>query len=223
MRPFKAAIDCPSKKGHFWEPAAVSISIVRISPITMKTIPLFTAVVLATTLFAAGATAQTANPTPPAATHAAPKAPAAEPAATIQPMQAPAPNQIIYIPQLPSPGALVAAATAQGVTVELINQTSTQITVVYRFSNGQTNTICYQLLSAAATAQAPAQMPAGATTVAVPPSTTVIYAPPGPAYYYDPFYYPWPWYAPVSVSLGFGFHGRDGYFHGGGGHFHGWH
>jgi hypothetical protein len=185
----------------------------------MKTIPLFTAAVFAATLLTAGATAQTATPTPPAATHATPTAPAAEPASTIQPMQAPAPNQIIYIPQLPSPGALVAAATAQGVTVELINQTSTQITVVYKFSNGQTNTICYQLLSAAAAAQAPAQMPAGTPATAVPPTTTVIYAPPGPAYYYDPFYYPWPWYGPVAVSVGFGFRG-GGYYHGG---FHGWH
>ena len=95
--------------------------------------------------------------------------------------------------------------------------------MVYKYGNGQTSTICYQLLSAAGMAP----VPAGTTTVAVPASTTVIYERPAPAYYYDPFYYPWPWFAPVSVSLGFGFHGGGGYYHGGyhGGYrggFHGW-
>jgi hypothetical protein len=112
---------------------------------------------------------------------------------------------------------LANAAAAQGVAVAQINQTSSQITVVYKYSNGQTNTICYQLLSAAAAAP----MPAGAPTVAVPASTTVIYERASPAYYYDPFYYPWPWFSPVSVSLGFGFHGGGGYYRGGGGYFHG--
>jgi len=43
----------------------------------------------------------------------------------------------------------------------------------------------------------------------VPAQTTVIYGTPAPAYqaypgyYYDPYYYPWPWFAPVAVSLGF--------------------
>jgi hypothetical protein len=175
----------------------------------MKTIPIFTAVVFTTALLTAGAIAQTASP--------------ATPAPQVVPMQMPTPNQIIYIPQLPAPAALVNAATAQGVAVDQINQTSTQITVVYKYGNGQTSTICYQLLSAAGMAP----VPAGTTTVAVPASTTVIYERPAPAYYYDPFYYPWPWFAPVSVSLGFGFHGGGGYYHGGyhGGYrggFHGW-
>jgi hypothetical protein len=161
----------------------------------MKTIPIFTAVVLTTTLLTAGAIAQTAS------------APNPEPAQAVVPTQVPTPNQIIYIPQLPSVAALTNAAAAQGVAIQQINQTSAQITVVYKYSDGQTNTICYQLLSAAATAA----VPAGVTTVAVPATTTVIYERPG--YYYDPFYYPWPWFAPVSVRLGFGFHGGGG-FHG---------
>jgi hypothetical protein len=169
----------------------------------MKTIPIFTAVVLTTTFLTAGAIAQTGTPPTPS------------PAPAVVPMQMPAPNQVIYLPQLPTAAALANAATAQGVTVEQINQTSTQITVVYKFSTGQTNTICYQLLAAALNAP----MPAGTAPAAVPAATTVIYERGGPVYYYDPFYYPWPWYAPVAVSLGFGFHG--GYYHGGGGSFHG--
>lgn len=173
----------------------------------MKTIPILIAVVLATALLTAGATAQPASPVP------------TEPAPATVSTQAPAPNQIIYLPQLPTAAALANAAVAQGVTVEQINQTNTQITVVYKYSNGQTNTICYQLLSAMQTAPAPATAP----TVAVPATTTVVYA--RPAYYYDPFYDPWwPWFAPVSVSLGFGFHGGGGYYHGGfHGGFHGRH
>jgi hypothetical protein len=127
----------------------------------------------------------------------------------------PTPNQIIYIPQLPNPGELANAAAAQGISVEQINQTSTQITVVYKYANGQTNTICYQLLSAAGAAPAVAS----ATTV-VPATTTVVYAAPAPTYYYnDPYRYSWPWFAPVSIGLGFdlgrGFHGGYGGFHGG--------
>jgi hypothetical protein len=210
-----------SKRGH--NVPAFVVPILKTHLKTMKTIPLFTTVVLAATLLTAGAIAQTASPTTPTPTRAAAPVPATtpapalagDPAAAIQPMQTPAPNQIIYIPQLPTAAALVAAATAQGVTVELINQTGTQITVVYRYGNGQINTICYQLLSTAGSAQ----VPVAATTAAVPPSTTVIYERGGPAYYYDPFYYPWPWYGPVSVNLGFGFHGRGGYNRGG---FRGW-
>ena len=171
----------------------------------MKTIPIFTTVVLTTTLLTAGLIAQSASP---AVTEPA------EPAPAIAPIQTPAPNQIIYIPQLPSAGALANAAAAQGVAVAQINQTSSQITVVYKYSNGQTNTICYQLLSAAVAAPAIA----GPTTAAVPAQTTVIYGTPAPAYYYDPYYYPWPWFAPVAVSLGFGFHG--GYY---GGYYGGYH
>jgi hypothetical protein len=188
----------------------------------MKTNSILTAIVLTTTLATTAAIAQGTSTTPVAT----PATPA--PSVVVNPT--PPPNQVIYLPQLPSATALANAAAAQGVSVEQMNQTSTQITVVYKFSNGQTNTICYQLLSAAVAAPAVA----GPAAVAAPGQTTVVYAAPAPAYqayptyYYDPYYYPWPWFAPVAVSLGFGFHGgyyHGGYYHGGWGHHgggHGW-
>lgn len=171
---------------------------------TMKTNPILSAVVLAATFLATGAAAQTVSATPPAE-------------ATPMVSPTPAPNQIIYIPQLPNPAELANAAAAQGVSVQQINQTSNQITVVYKYANGQTNIICYQLLSAVGTA--PAVAPAGAQVTTVAPSTTVVYASPAPAYYYyDPYGYYWPWYGPVSIGLGFNF----GYGHYYGGHFGGY-
>ena len=173
----------------------------------MKTNPIFTAAVLATALFATGAVAQTNNQTP------VPAAPAA-------PAMVPTPNEIIYIPRLPDPAELTNAAAAQGITIERIAQTSAQVTVVYRYADGQIHTVAYQLLPAAGSA------PAVASTVvnAVPAApTTVVYAAPTPAYYYyDPFYYPWPWYGPVSFNVGFGygyyrFGGGPGFHHFGGG------
>jgi uncharacterized membrane protein YgcG len=129
----------------------------------------------------------------------------------------PAPNQIIYLPQLPSPASLVNVAAAQGLSVEQISQTSSQIIVVYKYGNGQTNTVCYQLLSTAGAAP----VAAAAAPVVVPAQTAVIYSTPAPAYYCDPYYYPWPWFGPVAVGLDFGF--RGGYYNGGfhGGGFHG--
>jgi hypothetical protein len=187
----------------------------------MKTNPVFHAVVLATVLLATGASAQTASPAPPA-----------DATPMISPM--PAPNQIIYIPQLPNPAELANAAAAQGVTVEQINQTSTQITVVYKYANGQTNTICYQLLSNAGAAPAVGALTGAPVTTVVPTTTNVVYATPSPAYYYYPYGYSYPygyyypWYAPVSIGLGFNFgygYGHGGYhggYHGGGGyHGHG--
>jgi hypothetical protein len=141
----------------------------------------------------------------------------------------PAPDQIIYLPQLPTPASLVNVASAQGVSIEQISQTSSQIIVTYKYGNGQTNTVCYQLLSTAGAAPV-----AAAAAPVVVPQTTVIYARPAPAYYYDyyddPFYAPWPWFGPVGIGFGFGFHegfhgdhdggfGGHGGFHGGG---HGW-
>jgi hypothetical protein len=180
----------------------------------MKTNPILHAVVLATTLLVTGAAAQTPSPTPPA-----------DATPLVGPM--PTPNQIIYIPQLPNPAELANAAVAQGISVEQINQTSAQITVVYKYANGQTNTICYQLLSAAGAAPAMAA-PAVATpvTTVVPSATTVIYTTPAPSYYYyDPYRYSWPWFAPISIGLGFdighGFRGGYGGFRGGYGGFRG--
>jgi hypothetical protein len=169
-----------------------------------KLIPAF---LLTAGLLALGAQAQTA-------------APAADAAAV------PTPSRVIYSPRLPSPGELTNVASAQGISVEKIDQTAAQITVTYKLANGQLNTVAYQLLPSAGS---PAQSPA-ATTVAVPASAaptvvysqaapTVVYTQPYPySYYYagDPYYYPWGFYGPlaVGVGLGFGFHG--GYYHGGG-------
>jgi hypothetical protein len=175
----------------------------------MKTNSILTAIVLTTTLATTAAIAQATGPA----------APEAAPAVVVNPT--PTPNQVIYLPQLPSATALANAAAAQGISVEQINQLSTQITVVYKYSNGQTNTVCYQLLSAAVAAPAIA----GLTAVAGPAQTTVIYGTPAPQYYYDPYYYPWPWFAPVAVSLGFGYYGGYyGGYHGGyyGGYHGGW-
>ena len=174
----------------------------------MKTNSISTAIVLTSILAASTAFAQPANP-------AVPSTPAPEVQVNLTP------NQVIYLPQLPSATALANAAAAQGISVAQINQTNAQITVVYKYSNGQTNTICYQLLSAAMAAP----VPAGTTAVAVPGQNTVIYERSAPGYYYnsyyDPYYYPWPWFAPVAVSVGFGFHGG---YHGGyyGGYRGGW-
>ena len=129
----------------------------------------------------------------------------------------PAPNQIVYTPRLPSVAELSNAAAAQGLTVDRIEQSATQIVAVYRNANGQTNTVAYQTLP-----------PTTAATVATTsqPPTVVYESAPRVIYYddYDPFYYPY-WYAPFSVrvGLGFGYHYHGGYgYHGGyhGGGFH---
>ena len=188
----------------------------------MKTVPFLTVSVLAVALSAAGVVAQTSEPTAPPA--------AASPAAP-----APAPDQVIYIPRLPSPAEITSAAAAQGLTIAQIAQSASQITVIYKRADGSISTVAYQLLPAAGT---PATATAATTTVVTAPPTTVVYASPAPVYYYDPFYYnPWPWFGPVAVDLGFGFgfhHGghfrggpgfHHGGFHGGhgGGHGGGWH
>jgi hypothetical protein len=146
----------------------------------------------------------------------------------------PAPNQIVYLPQLPSASDLAKAAPSQGVTIAQITQTSDQLTVVYKMANGQTNAVQYRLLSAAdASAPVPASAvgvpvpstPAPAVAVAVAaPATATVYTAPAYPYYYNPYYYG-PWYGPVAVSLGFGWgwHGGGWGWRGGGWHGGGWH
>jgi hypothetical protein len=179
----------------------------------MKTNPFFAAVVLSTAFLASGAVAQTSDQTPPPAATATVASPT------------PAPNTIIYIPQLPNPTELANAAAAQGLVIEKIVQTSAQIIVVYKYANGQTNTVAYQLLPVAGTAPATTTtvVPATATTIVPATTATIVYASPSPAYYYDPYpyYSPWPWFAPVAFSVGIGYHGGWG-SHGGWGH-HGGH
>lgn len=171
----------------------------------MITDPIITAVVLATALLAAGPATQTSNQTP------VPAAPAA-------PAMAPAPDAIIYLPQLPEPAELTNAAAAQGITVERITRTSAEVTVVYQGADGQVHTVAYQLLPTAggsptAASTAPTAVPAGGgfpteasfVLTAVPAaSPTVVYAAPPPAYYYASSYYPWPWLGSVSFGGGLG-------------------
>jgi hypothetical protein len=142
-------------------------------------------------------------------------------AQTATPAAAPAaaPNEIVYVPQLPSAADLTKAATAQGVTVAQIDQTSSQVIVTYKYSNGAVNTVSYQPLSAIDSGTAVPQPATAAPAVAA--GTTVVYTTTTPAYYAYPYYgygyYPWGWYPPVSIGLGFGFHGGGfrGGFHGG--------
>ena len=125
------------------------------------------------------------------------------------PAPSPAANEIVYVPQLPSPSDLTGAASAQGLSVVKIDQTSDGITATYRTSTGQMSVISYKPISAAeAGGVGPAPAQASGPAVA---STTVVYDGPGPYYYPAYGYYPWGWYPPVSVRLGFGF-----VFHGGG-------
>lgn len=170
---------------------------------------LFAAAVLGTSVHAQSAADATSGVAPQA------NAPTSAPAPQVvtsapQMAQAPAPTQIIYSPRLPTPAELTSVATAQGFTVQQINQTASQITAIYRNANGELTTVAYQLLPTQGTST---------TTVAIPaPAPTVVYEQvPTTVYYrsYDPY---WPrYYPPVSLSLGFG------YYRGwGGGHYHHW-
>jgi hypothetical protein len=133
-------------------------------------------------------------------------------------------TQIVYTPQLPSAADLTNAASAQGLTVERIVQTSNQVIAFYRNANGQTSNVAYQSLP-------PAGAPAATTpnvVVTSPPPTVVTSPPPSVIYetaprvvYYDypSYYYPRVWYPPVSFSFGLGYHrgyyggSRGGYRH----------
>ncbi len=155
----------------------------------------------------------------------------------------PAPNQIVYRASLPSPQEISNAASAQGLTVEQINQSAGQVVAVYKTKNGQTMTVAYALLpTAGGAAYAQAGSPSGVSpqTVAAveyapagtvvstgsPASTTVVYTDP---YYYDaaysPWYYGYGWgYPGIALGIGFGGYYSHGYYHGGyyrGGYYHG--
>lgn len=123
---------------------------------------------------------------------------------------APAPNQVIYSPRLPTATELANVAAAQGQTIEHINQTATQVTVIYRNANGAASTVAYQLLPNAGS-------PATSAPVVVPaPAPTVIYQQTPQVIYYDTYDYYRPRYysrPPVSLHFGFGYshfhhHGR---------------
>ena len=110
------------------------------------------------------------------------------PAPATDSVAAPQASQYVYAPRLPSVAELSNAAGAQGLTIDKVIQTASQMTVVYRSSNGQTNTVAYMLLPAAGSTSATSTVAVATTT----PPPTVVYAAPAPApvYYYDPFYYP---------------------------------
>ena len=173
----------------------------------MRTNSIISAVAISTTLFTTGLLGQAETP-----------APSAPPAAVSPASPMPTPNSVIYIPRLPTPAELANAAAAQGLAIEKMEQTSTQITVVYKYAGGQTNTVAYQLLPTASTA--PATTPAPTTIVATP-APTFVYT--SPAYYYDsyPYYYGWPWAWPVAFDIGIGYRFHGGYYHGGFHHFGG--
>jgi len=164
----------------------------------MKT-KFITVFLLSSGFLAGGACAQTVQAATPA-----PAAP------TVATAAAPAPNQIVYGVRLPSINELTNVAAAQGIAVERIEQSASQVTVVYKYANGQTNTVAYLLLPGASGASAPV----AATPTTPPPA--VVYEPAPRVVYYDDYgpgyYYPGYWYPPVAIGLGFGF--RGGY-HGG--------
>lgn len=178
---------------------------------TMKT-NLVSAFVLAALFPLSGAWAQTA-------------AASAASNPTVATAAAPAPNQIVYSPRLPSATELTNAAAAQGLTVEKIEQSDAQVTAFYKNSTGQTNIVSYQLLPAtsAPAANAPTViMPTTPAPTVVQPAPSVVYYEPAYRYGYAPGYYPaydYGYYPPVSLSLGFGFRGGHGGFRGG---FHHW-
>lgn len=172
-------------------------------------------VLLAAALITSGLRAEESTPSPATTPPPAPtSAPAVAPVAT---QAAPAPNQIIYSPRLPTPAELTSVATAQGLAVQQISASSTQVTAIYKNnSTGELTTIAYQLLPTTTTTTTTVAVPTPApTTVIYQPATRVIY-------YYDDPYWPRYYYPPVSLSLGFGYyHGWGGGRWGGGGHWGG--
>jgi hypothetical protein len=166
--------------------------------------------ILAVPLLAAGARAQAQQSTAAVVTPSSP-APAVAQAAPA------APNQVIYVPRLPTAAELSnAAAASSGVSVERIEQSSAQISITYKYTNGQTNTVAYQLLPAGNPTAQPQT-----TVVQTAPAPTVVYTPPPRVIYYEePVYYPryyYPYYPPVSFSFGFS-HGYGHRHYGGGFH-----
>jgi hypothetical protein len=191
-----------------------------ILPTNMQT--KFLSVLFAATLIAGGARAQDSANNAPAVATPTPMQQQAAPAPQANVQAAPTPNQIIYAPQLPSPTELTNVAAAQGASVQQIVQSANQVTVIYRYANGQINTVAYQLLPTTNVVSAPAP-----TTVIVPsPAPTVIYEQAPRVVYYETYapYYPRYYYPPVSLNLGFGYYRGWGgsYWHGGGHYGHRW-
>jgi hypothetical protein len=127
----------------------------------------------------------------------------------------PAPGRTIYTARLPAAAELTTAAAAQGLAIDRIEQTATQVTVIYRTSTGATSVVAYQLLPTAnATANSGVVTPTPAPVV-VEPAPRVVYYDPAYRYYPAYTYDPWYWYPPVSFRFGLGYGFRGGYFRGG--------
>ncbi len=127
------------------------------------------------------------------------------------------PNQSIYVPRVPTPSELTKVATAQGSTIGQIVQTADSITVQYIMPGGQTSTVAYHNLDSIESGPVPQTVIATPSTpaptyVTAPVARTVIYTESPEVYYSRPYYYgdPYaygPWFAPVGLSIGFGWHG----------------
>jgi hypothetical protein len=123
------------------------------------------------------------------------------------------PSQIIYSPRLPTPSELAKVSAAQGSTIGQITQTADSITVQYILANGQKNTVAYRDLSSIDTSSNEQTVIATPTSpapvvVTYPTPRTVIYT--EPSYYYNYPYYD-PWFVPVGLSIGFGWHSGHGH------------
>lgn len=174
----------------------------------MKTHACFAAVALVAVAFAGNLSAQQA-------TAESPSAPAAQPEAARAPVSPPL-NQIVYSPQLPTAQDLSNAAAAQGLTIDRIEQTATQVTVVYKTQNGLTTTVSYQLVPRATGTASTLVLPTTpAPAIIYSDSPRVVYRY-DPYYAYDPFYYsPWYPYPRISLGIGFGYGFRGTYYRGG--------
>jgi hypothetical protein len=173
------------------------------------------AIVVASLVCALGAHGQSTNSTVVSSSGSV--APTGMPSAAVTP------NQIVYAQRLPSVTDLTNAAAAQNITIDRIDQTSSQITVAYRYANGQINTVAYLLLPPAGAAAASSTAPV--LTPSTPAPAVAYNATPRVVYYDDyndywPGYYPYYWYPPIAFRVGLGFNYHYG-FRGGFGGFRG--
>lgn len=134
---------------------------------------------------------------------------------------APAPDRTIFAPRLPSPAELTEIAAAQGQTIERIEQSASQVTVVTKAADGRVTTVAYQLLSTAGNAPArvaPAPRATVTNVVVQDDEPDVVYVPRYRYYSYDPVWDYWP---PLALGIGLGWTFHGGYH--GHGHYGGWH
>ncbi len=113
------------------------------------------------------------------------------------------PAHIVVTSKLPTVPELSKIAAAQGLNVDKIEQTATQVTLTGHTQSGQVSVLTYALPGDPAVAAA--GVPAPAVVYTTP---TVVYAAPG---YYDYPYYayrPHVYYPRVGVRIGFGGAGR---------------